>query len=215
MRINIGCGVSATKNWMNFDNSFSLTMAKYPLFVLNILLYFDLLDKAQYEYIKLANNLDIKYADAAVKIPVKDASVEVLYSSHMFEHLDRAEADSFLQEAFRVLMPGGIIRLAVPDLERIINSYNENKDANEFVASLCMSVQKPQRLRERLKLLLVGPRQHHWMYDKASLCKILQNHGFSDAVGLMPGETRIADPGSLNLREREEESLYVEAVKPA
>ncbi len=132
----------------------------------------------------------------------------------MLEHLDRDEAHKFLTEAFRVLAPGGTIRIAVPDLEKKIKTYNESQDANEFVESLHMSMSKPRKIRERMKLLLVGLRHHHWMYDQYSLCKLLQNHGFSNAVALVAGETRIADPEELNLREREEESLYVEAIKP-
>ena len=132
----------------------------------------------------------------------------------MLEHLDRFEADKFLQEAFRVLAPGGTIRLAVPDLENRIKAYNENQDANEFIESLHMSISKPRRIQERIKLLLVGLRHHNWMYDQYSLCKLLQDHGFSNAVALVAGETRIANSNGLDLREREEESLYVEAIKP-
>ena len=214
MRINIGCGMSPTKNWVNYDNSFSLKLAKYPFFISEILSYLGLVDKAQFEYIKFALKSNIKYANATVKIPIDSSSVDVLYSSHMLEHLDRFEADKFLKEAFRVLAPGGTIRLAVPDLEKKIKLYNDNQDANEFVESLYMSISKPRRLRERIKILLVGLRHHNWMYDQYSLCMLLEKHGFTNAVALSAGETHIADPGQLNLREREDESLYVEAIKP-
>jgi len=214
MRINIGCGMSPTQNWVNFDNSFSLKLAKYPLFLSQILAHFKLVDNSQFEYIKFAVKSDIKYANAAVNIPLDTATVDVLYSSHMLEHLDRLEADKFLQEAFRVLVPGGTIRLAVPDLEKTVKTYNEKKDANEFVDSLLMSISKPRGIREKIKLMLVGSRHHHWMYDQYSLCKLLEDHGFSDAMALVPGETRIATPEHLDLRERAEESLYVEAIKP-
>ena len=214
MRINIGCGMSPTNNWVNYDNSFSLKLAKYPFFISNILSCLGLVDKGQFEYIKFALKSNIKYANATVKIPIDNCSVDVLYSSHMLEHLDRFEADKFLKEAFRVLAPGGTIRLAVPDLEKKIKLYNDNQDANEFVESLHMSISKPRRLSERIKILLVGLRHHNWMYDKYSLCKLLKNHGFSDPVALVAGETRIIDLGELDLREREDESLYVEAIKP-
>ena len=51
------------------------------------------------------------------------------------------------------------------------------------------------------------------MYDEGSLCALLKDAGFVEARALPPGQTTIANPGALNLREREEESLYVEAEK--
>ncbi|MDD2768313.1 MAG: methyltransferase domain-containing protein [Methylococcus sp.] len=207
--------MSPTPNWVNFDNSFSLRLARYLAFLSSVLLFLGLIDKSQFEYIKFARSSGVNYANATINIPVKDGSVDILYSSHMLEHLDRVEASSFLQEAFRVLAPGGIIRLAVPDLGKKISAYNEGQDADEFVGSLHMSISKPRRVADRLKLLIVGPRHHHWMYDHSSLCNALRNHGFANPAALVAGETLISDPEQLNLREREEESLYVEAIKPA
>jgi hypothetical protein len=52
------------------------------------------------------------------------------------------------------------------------------------------------------------------MYDSASLAKLLIEAGFRNPVNLPPGQTTISESGSLDLREREEESLYVEARNP-
>jgi hypothetical protein len=52
------------------------------------------------------------------------------------------------------------------------------------------------------------------MYDAPSLIKLLREHGFVDPVDMRPGETRIPNPQKLNLREREIESIYVEANNP-
>jgi hypothetical protein len=52
------------------------------------------------------------------------------------------------------------------------------------------------------------------MYDGESLGKFLLAHGFSDPGILQPSETRIEAPGSLDLKERLSESVYVEAVNP-
>src|SRR5262249_38158369 len=41
----------------------------------------------------------------------------------LLEHFPKHEALSFSQECYRVLKPGGIIRVAVPDLERIARLY--------------------------------------------------------------------------------------------
>lgn len=56
-------------------------------------------------------------------LPLPDASCDVVYSSHAIEHFDRKGACQFLAECHRVLKPGGILRLAAPDLEGIARAY--------------------------------------------------------------------------------------------
>ena len=112
-----------------------------------------------------------------------------------------------------MLERGGVLRIAVPDLLRRARRYlEETKDADSFVASTRLAADKPHGLAASLKFLLVGPR-HHWMYDAASLVRLIESVGFHDAAEAPPGSTRIVDPGELNLREREEESIYVEALR--
>ena len=50
-------------------------------------------------------------------------SFDVVYHSHLLEHLPKDIAPTFIQECHRVLKPGGIIRVVVPDLERIVRLY--------------------------------------------------------------------------------------------
>lgn len=59
-------------------------------------------------------------------IPVESELVDVVYHSHVLEHLSRREAPVFLQECYRVLKPGGFLRVAVPDLESIVHEYLQN-----------------------------------------------------------------------------------------
>jgi predicted SAM-dependent methyltransferase len=42
---------------------------------------------------------------------------------HVFEHLTPAEGKRFVDELYRVLKPGGVCRVSVPDLERICRDY--------------------------------------------------------------------------------------------
>ena len=56
-------------------------------------------------------------------ISFPDGKFDVVYHSHLLEHFPRAQALPFLRECYRVLKPGGIIRVAVPDLERIARVY--------------------------------------------------------------------------------------------
>jgi cephalosporin hydroxylase/SAM-dependent methyltransferase len=78
-------------------------------------------------------NLDLVPADPSVirhdlaePLPLDDGTCSAVYHSHVLEHLPRATARMFLQECFRVLAPGGILRIAVPDLETIARLYLDN-----------------------------------------------------------------------------------------
>jgi SAM-dependent methyltransferase len=58
-------------------------------------------------------------------IPYPDGTFDVVYHSHVLEHFSKQTARSFLQECHRVLRRGGVIRVAVPDLEKIAQLYLE------------------------------------------------------------------------------------------
>ena len=213
LRVNVGCGEDAVPGWRNFDNSFSVRVAQVPLLP-NVLRKMGLMDNAQYAFSQTAHRLGLEYADATRGLRLESGSVDVLYSSHMMEHLDKTEASDFLREAMRVLQPGGIIRIAVPDLARQARQYSESGDAEAFLAGTILSVPRPRTLLERLHVFLVGTRHHQWMYDGLSLSRLLQEQGFVNAEVLPAGRTKIQDPAPLDLHERSSESVYVEAEKP-
>ncbi|MDR2819186.1 MAG: glycosyltransferase [Desulfovibrio sp.] len=61
--------------------------------------------------------------DLRLGVPFADATFDVVYHSHVLEHFSREDGKAFLQECFRVLRPGGLLRVAVPDLENIARAY--------------------------------------------------------------------------------------------
>jgi len=213
LRINMGCGQTPTQGWRNFDNSLSLRLAKIPI-PPGLLQTLGLLEGSQQQFIRFARENDIEYGDAIKGLPIKDETVDVLYTSHMLEHLDKFEADKFLREAYRLLRPGGIIRIAVPDIKRQIAQYNEDGDADAFIEATHLCVPRPRSLAQKLRLLWVGPRHHQWMYDGNSLSALLEKHDFIEAEVMPAGLTKILDHEPLDLQERSFESVYVEAEKP-
>lgn len=65
-------------------------------------------------------NIDIKDGVDARKLPYADGSVDVLYASHLLEHFDYDnEVAAVLKEWARVLRPGGLMRISVPDVEKL------------------------------------------------------------------------------------------------
>jgi SAM-dependent methyltransferase len=63
--------------------------------------------------------------DLKEKLPFKDDFFDVVYHSHVQEHLPKFYVPMLFHECFRILKPGGIIRLVVPDLEQIVHIYLE------------------------------------------------------------------------------------------
>ena len=79
---------------------------------------------------KVVKEKKIKYCNAYKRIPERDKSVDLIYICHMIEHLDQEETSNILQECKRVLKPGGIVRIVVPDFDRLVDSYNQDHDVN-------------------------------------------------------------------------------------
>ncbi len=131
-RVNVGCGPSPTPGWINCDNSPSVRLARHRLLAA-VLIRLGLINKDQESLILAARNNDIRWVDATTHIPLPDASVDVLYSSHMVEHLDRESAMSFLTEVRRVLVSNGVVRIVVPDLKKLVAEYLEREDADAFI----------------------------------------------------------------------------------
>ena len=65
----------------------------------------------------------VQYYDIRNRLPFSDNSVDVVYHSHVLEHLGKSEGQKFIAECLRVLRSGGIIRIAIPDLEQICREY--------------------------------------------------------------------------------------------
>jgi predicted SAM-dependent methyltransferase len=74
-------------------------------------------------------NPDVIAHDLRKPLPLEKSSCDVIYTSHVLEHLSRHEARTFLEECNRVLRPGGLLRIAVPDLEMIARLYIRYLDA--------------------------------------------------------------------------------------
>lgn len=73
---------------------------------------------------------DVLRWDATRGIPFPDRHFSVVYHSHMIEHLKPHDVPAFLRDCRRVLEPGGIMRIATPDLERLCAAYLERLRAS-------------------------------------------------------------------------------------
>lgn len=212
LRINIGCGASPIPGWENFDNSWTVRAANIPL--LKLIFRSIGLFRGKESFLEMVNKYEVKWADATKLIPLPDNSCSIVYSSHMVEHLNLADASKFYKEVMRVLAPGGFVRIAVPSIQYHLDFYNKSHDADAFVSGIHMAFEMPKTFFDKLRFLIVGPRHHQWMYDGISMAHHLSNAGFLEAQVVPAGSTTIAGTGELDLAERAPESVFVEARSP-
>jgi SAM-dependent methyltransferase len=226
--INVGCGNLPCQRpgWENIDNSPAARLSRWPL--LRCLAFAVGLLPAEIFEVKWPRNIRIH--DVRKGLPYPDDSLSYVYSSHLLEHLHADEARAFLSECFRVLMPGGILRLAVPDLELFCRWYWELKGsgcaagnnplagvaADDLVHRLHMVPgTAPRGLFNRVLRPIMGRATLHcWNYDAGSLAARFLEAGFTEVRRCSFKESAIPDIGALDVPERESESLYVEGGKP-
>jgi predicted SAM-dependent methyltransferase len=74
------------------------------------------------------SNPSVQRWDLQEDLPFPDESFDVVYHSHVLEHFSKTDGIQLLSRCRRVLKPDGVIRVVVPDLERIARLYLEALD---------------------------------------------------------------------------------------
>jgi predicted SAM-dependent methyltransferase len=59
-------------------------------------------------------------------LPFESDTFDVVYHSHILEHMTKPDGEKFINECVRVLKKGGVIRIVTPNLERIAKEYLSN-----------------------------------------------------------------------------------------
>lgn len=73
--------------------------------------------------VDLRASADIRLDITAQPLPLADSSAALIFCSHVLEHIPPHRLGFVLAEFFRVLQPGGLLRLAVPDIEKAARAY--------------------------------------------------------------------------------------------
>lgn len=141
----------------------------------------------------------VRYLDLRRPFRFPDATFECVFASHVLEHLEPETAERCLHEIRRVLMPGGVLRLAVPDLDELIASYDP-RDPEPFLWGVYQGRGPADR----------RPHRHWWHYNARSLGTLLEQVGFReiDFPGFRSG--RMPD---VELVDNRPGSLFAEALK--
>src|SRR3990167_1678471 len=114
----------------------------------------------------------IQYKHEVDKLPMfKDNSADLIYASHVFEYFDRNKGAKVLMEWFRVLAPGGTLRIAVPDFEKIVWLYKETGDIQKTLGMLYGKME----IKTKKRNVTI---YHKTTYDFDSLKVMLLEAGF-------------------------------------
>lgn len=142
--------------------------------------------------------------DLSRPLPFPDESTDEVFTEHLLEHLPFVDAARMLKEAQRVLRPGGVLRVVVPDAGRYLRSY---ATADGWIDEL-----RPAAASPLLAVADVLYRHGHVSaWDGQTLTALLMELGFADVGEARFGQSRIAP--CPDLASRAAESLYVEAVR--
>jgi predicted SAM-dependent methyltransferase len=153
--------------------------------------------------------------DVTKGIPLPSASMRGIYSEHCVEHLELDQADALFAEMFRLLAPGGTLRVIVPDGELYARRYVEHIDGTGNEPFPHEDVDGIHGIRTPMMSVnrIFTQWGHRFIYDYETLEKLLAYHGF---VEIRRQSFRAGhDPAMLHDDDYHVlESLYVEARRP-
>jgi predicted SAM-dependent methyltransferase len=162
------------------------------------------------------------YLNVCRRFPFSDASVDVLYAEHMLEHIHVDKVRFVLSEARRVLKPGGMFRITVPDLEIHARNYvAKNEDffrpiIDKYMGRWDKNLDKYWLIRSNGGAFMSRAVQrfyrHRWMYDFETLSSCLREVGFKQCTKQSFGVSLVPAAGKLDRSDRAFETLYVDAV---
>jgi predicted SAM-dependent methyltransferase len=146
-----------------------------------------------------------------------DETVQYIYASHFLEHLSYPqEADEFIRQCHRILIPGGALRIVAPGIEKIIRAYVAD-DEEFFKVQAEMHPSWCSTKLEHLMYALQQDGEHRYGYDFETMEKLLSQAGFRAVRRSDYHQSRIAD---LNIDYRAKTdhtgrylSLFVDAIK--
>ena len=202
VKVNIGAGLLPAPGWINIEGSIHGLFANAPAPLLRALhrssghvrniMTGD-------EYVHALRSHQYVFYNVNRGLPLADNSADYVYSSHVLEHFFQKHAEQLVGEMYRILKPGGVVRICVPDLEHAMALY---QSGSKHAALTYFFAGEEQDAYAR----------HYYMYDFEMLAEVLKGAGFVDVVRRQYREG--ATPDLDKLDNRPEETLYVEATKP-
>ncbi|HET9074374.1 MAG TPA: methyltransferase domain-containing protein [Solirubrobacteraceae bacterium] len=197
-KLHLGAFDQVVDGWINTDVTPHLVLARIP--GAGALLHrVGRLSSERYAAYRDGRFARLRHLDLTRRLPFPDGVLAAVYSSHTFEHLQRDAAERAIAECHRVLRPGGVLRLAVPNLDNIVAHYDP-ADPDAFVYGIFQGASARDNRHAR----------HWWHYNAVSLGARLRAAGFSEVTQCDYRQGRCPDLERIEYREW---SLFMEGVR--
>lgn len=125
-------------------------------------------------------------------------SVDMVYASHVIEHIPRANLKKTLSEWCRVIKPGGVLRFGVPDIDKLIAIYNASGKETESIVNQLLGQDRDYDRHCTI-----------WNFNYAK--KILREVGFSGEP--LHWDVQTADLHAFKDKSNRDNSLNLEVTK--
>ena len=146
--------------------------------------------------------------DMRKPLPLAENSVSMIFTEHVLEHFSHTDGSRIVRDFHRILQPGGIVRIIVPDLEIFIERYTA--EDSDFMRDTWTSCET----RAEVVNTVFYEHFHRAIYDYGMLRLTLKKAGFTD---VRKAGFRDSKEVELNLDTDENSridcSMYVEAIK--
>lgn len=182
LKLHLGCGTVRLDGWVNID----------------------LASRAR----ELATPPDLS-VDVRHELPFPNGSARLIYHEHLMEHLTIEEGTRCLRDWLRVLEPDGVLRIATPDLEYLVERYR-----GAWRDQAWLGLPEYAFIRTRAEMLNVALRwwDHRYVYDGEELERRMREAGFGTVRRCALGRSPV--PELAGLETRADSKLILEGVKP-
>lgn len=124
--------------------------------------------------------------DLRAGFPAPAGSVRMAFSEHVIEHLEPADSKRWLADLHASMLPGGVVRIATPDLAHLVGSYLQDWRDQDWVRAPGFGY-----LTNGASMLNLAMRGwgHRFVFDEESLTELLVSAGFGRVVRCRFGES--------------------------
>jgi SAM-dependent methyltransferase len=164
------------------------------------------------------------FMNAVRRWPIADNTLSACLCEHMIEHVPRNVAQHLLNEAFRTLKHGGLIRVVTPDLDTLARLITEDstQEAEEYLRGIqsFFGSTTPISACHAVNLAFYE-HGHRYLYTIGELCDLMETIGFDD-LRITRGGNYVnpvfdnvdGHPQAIGTRLNELEAFAIEARKP-
>jgi hypothetical protein len=200
--LQVGCGLTAPKDWINYDASPMVWLQKIPILGA-------ILQKRR----NISFPKNVLYGNILRGFPQYNQSCDAVYCSHMLEHLTYEEFFIAIDNIYSLLKKDGVFRLVMPDLKLMCESYMGG-GTQKSILFMKQSGLGMESIRTFTDSLLIGFRsRHYWLWDYASTEMVLQKAGFRDIRRCAYHDSKLCAFNSVEDINRFEDALAIEAIR--